>query len=110
MAGGKTSKTARASVAAGQRGAGGGVTVLGEMKFLIPLNLGKHVYVRNISTGRTEHCATDSDKLVEQLRTLATAGHAAKLRDEVKLLQQAHPDHGWDKVEAKLVSEGVFAE
>src|SRR3712207_3808496 len=40
-----TSKTARASVRAGQAGQGGALSVLGEYKYLIPLTKGKHAYV-----------------------------------------------------------------
>ena len=47
-----TSKTARASVRAGEK-AGGALSVLGEFKYLIPLNGGKNVYVRNLTTGKT---------------------------------------------------------
>ena len=42
-----TSKTARASVRAGQAGTGGALSVLGEYKYLIPLD-----------NGRTRTCAT----------------------------------------------------
>ena len=48
-----TSKTARASVRAGQAGQGGALSVLGEFKYLIPLNNGKHAYVRNLTNGKT---------------------------------------------------------
>src|SRR4051812_37226692 len=50
-----TSKTARASVRAGQAGQGGALSVLGEYKYLIPLNKGKHAYVRNLTNGKTTH-------------------------------------------------------
>src|SRR6185295_3895690 len=78
-----TSKTARASVRAGQA-AGGAVSVLGEYKYLIPLNNGKHAYVRNLTNGKTIHLRTDSDAFVEEIRTLAGAGHAAKIRAEIQ--------------------------
>jgi hypothetical protein len=74
-----TSKTARASVRAGQAGASGALSVLGEFKYLIPLNGGKHVYVRNLTNGKTNRLATSSDAFVEEIRVLAGAGHAAKL-------------------------------
>src|SRR5205823_503091 len=51
-----TSKTARASVRAGQAGAAAGaLSVLGEFKYLIPLNHGKNAYVRNLTNGKTLH-------------------------------------------------------
>jgi hypothetical protein len=50
---GKQSKTSRASVRAGAGAASGAVSVLGEVKYVIPLNGGKNAYVRNITTGRT---------------------------------------------------------
>ncbi|HEY8453467.1 MAG: hypothetical protein FWJ70_10050 [Micromonosporaceae bacterium] len=107
----KTSKTARASVRAGQGGGGAEATslsVLGEIKFLIPLNHGRHAYVRNITTGRTPRLATDSDQFVEEIRTLVGAGHGAKIRAELTALAEAHPDHGWDATEKRLVEAGVF--
>ena len=78
-----TSKTARASVRAGQAGQGGALSVLGEFKYLIPLNGGKHAYVRNLTNGKTVHLRTDSDAFVEEIRVLAAAGHATKIRAEI---------------------------
>jgi hypothetical protein len=104
-----TSKTARASVRAGQAGAAGGaLSVLGEFKYLIPLNKGKHAYVRNLTNGRTVHHKTDSEAFVEEIRVLAGAGHAAKIRAELQSLDSAHPDHGWDATEKRLADAGVF--
>lgn len=104
---GNTSKTARASVRAGQA-AGGALSVLGEFKYLIPLNGGKHAYVRNLTNGKTLHLRTDSDAFVEEIRTLAAAGHGAKIRVELGALADAHPTHGWDATEKRLVDAGVF--
>ena len=104
-----TSKTARASVRAGQAGAAGGaLSVLGEFKYLIPLNKGKHAYDRNLTNGRTVHHKTDSDAFVEEIRTLAGAGHAAKIRAELQLLENAHPGDGWGATEKRLADAGVF--
>ncbi|PGH42156.1 hypothetical protein O7600_10920 [Micromonospora sp. WMMA1998] len=103
-----TSKTARASVRAGQAGQGGALSVLGEFKYLIPLNGGKHAYVRNLTNGKTVHLRTDSDAFVEEIRVLAAAGHAAKIRAEINGLAAAHPGHGWDAAEKRLVEAGVF--
>jgi hypothetical protein len=104
-----TSKTARASVRAGQQaGTSGALSVLGEFKYLIPLNGGKHAYVRNITTGRTERLATDSARFVEEVRALVTAGHATKIRAELAALAETHPAHGWDTTEKRLVEAGVF--
>jgi hypothetical protein len=103
-----TSKTARASVRAGQAGASGALSVLGEFKYLIPLNKGKHVYVRNLTTGKTLHLSTTSDAFAEEIRTLAAAGHAAKIRAELQALDAATPEHGWAATEQRLVSAGVF--
>lgn len=102
-----TSKTARASVRAGQ-GAGGALSVLGEFKYVIPLNSGKHAYVRNLTNGKTSHLRTDSDAFIEEIRVLAAAGHGPKLRAEFAALAAAHPAHGWDKTEKRLVDAGVF--
>jgi hypothetical protein len=103
-----TSKTARASVRAGQAGAGGAMSVLGEFKYVIPLNGGKNAYVRNLTTGKTSRLRTDSAAFAEEIRTLAAAGHAAKIRAEFGALAAAHPDHGWDITEKRLVDAGVF--
>ena len=103
-----TSKTARASVRAGQAGAGGALSVLGEFKYLIPLNDGKFAYVRNLTNGKTNHLRTDSDAFVEEIRVLAGAGHATKIRAEINGLAAAFPSHGWDVTEKRLVDAGVF--
>jgi hypothetical protein len=104
-----TSKTARASVRAGQANAtGGALSVLGEFKYLIPLNNGKNVYVRNLTNGRTAHLKTDSEAFIEEIRTLAAAGHGAKIRAELAALAAAHPGHGWDTTEKRLIEAGVF--
>ncbi|MEU4774989.1 MULTISPECIES: hypothetical protein [Micromonospora] len=103
-----TSKTARASVRAGQAGQGGALSVLGEFKYLIPLNGGKHAYVRNLTNGKTAHLRTDSEAFVEEIRVLAAAGHAAKIRAEINNLNATHPGDGWDATEKRLVEAGVF--
>ncbi|HET6214566.1 MAG TPA: hypothetical protein VFE14_17000, partial [Micromonosporaceae bacterium] len=77
-----TSKTARASVRAGQATAGGALSVLGEYKYVIPLNNGKHAYVRNLTNGQTVHVRTDSDRFVDEIRALTAAGHGVKIRAE----------------------------
>ena len=103
-----TSKTARASVRAGQAGASGALSVLGEFKYLIPLNKGKHVYVRNLTNGKTVHHSTTSDAFIEEIRTLAGAGHATKIRAELQALAAATPADGWDATEKRLVDAGIF--
>jgi len=103
-----TSKTARASVRAGQAGAGGALSVLGEFKYLIPLNSGKHAYVRNLTNGKTSRLSTSSEAFAEEIRVLAGAGHGAKIRAELAALATAHPQHNWDTTEKRLVEAGVF--
>jgi hypothetical protein len=103
-----TSKTARASVRAGQAGTGGALSVLGEFKYVIPLNNGKHAYVRNLTNGKTGHLRTDSDAFVEEIRILAAAGHGVKIRAELGVLAAANPGHGWAETEQRLVDAGVF--
>jgi hypothetical protein len=102
-----TSKTARASVRAGQS-ASGALSVLGEFKYVIPLNHGKNAYVRNLTNGKTVHLKTDSDAFIEEIRVLAAAGHGVKLRAELVALATAHPSDGWDKTEQRLADAGVF--
>ena len=103
-----TSKTARASVRAGQAGQGGALSVLGEFKYLIPLNNGKHAYVRNLTNGRTSRLRTDSDAFIEEIRVLVGAGHGPKIRAELVSLAANHPRHNWDATEKRLVDAGVF--
>ncbi|MDP9398190.1 MAG: hypothetical protein M3P96_10390 [Actinomycetota bacterium] len=105
----RTSKTARASVRAGAAGAAGAITVLGEYKYLIPLNAGRNAYVRNIVTGRTPNLRTDSEAFVAEIRQLAEGGHAAKVRVELESLAAAHPEDGWDATLKRLEEQGVFA-
>ncbi|MEV6599228.1 hypothetical protein AB0M36_20590 [Actinoplanes sp. NPDC051346] len=103
-----TSKTARASVRAGQAGQGGALSVLGEFKYLIPLANGRFAYVRNLTNGKTAHLKTDSDAFVEEIRVLAAAGHGAKIRAELQGYDQTFPQHGWAATEKRLVDAGVF--
>ncbi|GAA0634863.1 hypothetical protein GCM10009547_43710 [Sporichthya brevicatena] len=100
---GKQSKTSRASVRAGAGSASGAVSVLGEVKYVIPLNGGKNAYVRNITTGRTPNLRTNSDAFVEEIRSLAAAGHGAKIKAELESLAAEFPDHGWDAALQRLV-------
>jgi hypothetical protein len=102
-----TSKTARASVRAGQS-TGGALSVLGEHKYVIPLANGRFAYVRNLTNGRTAHLKTDSDAFVEEIRTLAAAGHGAKIRAELTGLDQTFPNDGWGATEKRLADAGVF--
>ncbi|MEV8507909.1 hypothetical protein AB0368_24235 [Actinoplanes sp. NPDC051475] len=103
-----TSKTARASVRAGQAGQGGALSVLGEFKYLIPLADGRFAYVRNLTNGKTNHLRTDSDAFVEEIRSLAAAGHGAKIRAELTNLDATFPQHGWGATEKRLADAGVF--
>jgi hypothetical protein len=102
-----TSKTARASVRAGEA-KGGALSVLGEFKYLIPLNKGKHAYVRNLTNGKTLHLSTTSDAFIEEIRTLAGAGHGAKIRAELATLNASYPGDGWDATEKRLAEAGIF--
>ena len=102
-----TSKTARASVRAGQS-TGGALSVLGEYKYLIPLANGRFAYVRNLTNGKTNHLRTDSDAFVEEIRVLAAAGHAAKIRSEIAGLNETFPNDCWDATEKRLADAGNF--
>ena len=103
-----TSKTARASVRAGQAGQGGALSVLGEFKYLIPLANGKLRLRAEPDQRQDHHLRTDSDAFVEEIRVLAAAGHGAKIRAEIDGLAAAHPSDGWDATEKRLVDAGVF--
>lgn len=102
-----TSKTARASVRAGQS-TGGALSVLGEFKYLIPLAHGKFAYVRNLTNGKTAHHKTDSDAFVEEIRVIAAAGHGSKIRSEIEWLNEQFPNDGWSSTEKRLADAGVF--
>jgi hypothetical protein len=104
-----TSKTARASVRAGQS-SGAAQSVLGEFKYVIPLDGGKHAYVRNLISGKTTRFKTSSDAFVEEIRALTTAGHGVKVRAEFDALEAAHPTHGWGLTEKRLVEACVFGD
>ena len=104
-----TSKTARASVRAGQS-TGAALSVLGEFKYVIPLDGGKHAYVRNLISGKTTRLKTNSDAFAEEIRALAAAGHGTKVRAELDALDAAQPTHGWGLTEKRLVEAGVFGD
>lgn len=100
---GKQSKTSRASVRAGAGAASGAVSVLGEVKYVIPLNGGKNAYIRNITTGRTPNLKTNSEAFIEEIRTLAAAGHGAKIKAELEQLAADAPEQGWDDTLKRLL-------
>jgi hypothetical protein len=107
-----TSKTARASVKAGQAKAGaGGLNVLGEFKYLIPLNNGKHVYLRDLTDGRTRHLATGTEAFAAAVKSLADAGHGEKIKAEIEAFAANFPaEQGWDTTLKQLEEAGAFGE
>jgi hypothetical protein len=105
---GKHSKTARASLRAGT-GTSGGLTTLGEFRYLIPLNHGKNVYVRNIVDGKTRNLRTDSEAFVEEVRGLAESGHGAKIKAELESFTAAYPGDGWEVTLKRLLEVGALA-
>ena len=102
------SKTARQAVRAGGGSTGGALTFLGDHRYLVPLNSGKHAYVRNLTTGKTKRLKTSSDAFTDEIRQLVDAGHSAKIRSEFEQLAKEHPTHGWDDVTKRLVDAKVF--
>ena len=104
-----TSKTARASVRAGQAGQGGALSVLGEFKYLIPLNGGK-LRLRAEPDQRQDRAPP------HRLRRLRRGDPACwpapdtrtKIRAEISGLAAAFPGDGWDTTEKRLVEAGVF--
>jgi len=105
---GKQSKTARASMRASY-GTTAVPTTLGEFKYLIPLNHGKNVYVRNIVQGKTRNLRTDSEAFVEEIRGLAEAGHGAKIKIELESFTTTYPGDGWEVTLKRLIETGVLA-
>lgn len=75
----------------------------GEQRFIVPLNGGKHAYVR---AGRsTKHVATDSQAFVD---AVTATENAAKVGAELDTLHATYPSHGWDAAKARLVESGVL--
>jgi len=105
---GKHSKTARASVRAGT-GSATALTTLGEFKYLIPLNHGKNVYVRNIVNGNTRNLRTDSEAFVDEVRGLSDAGHGAKIKTELESFTATYPGDGWEVTLKRLLEVGALA-
>ena len=70
---------------------------------MIPLNAGRNAYIRNITTGQTPNLRTDSEAFVEEIRSLAGAGHGAKIRAELEQLAADLPEHGWDATLKRLI-------
>lgn len=103
-----SSKTARRAVRAGTSAGGAALSSLGEHRYVVPLNGGRHAYVRNLTTGRTWHLKTASNDFVDEMRQLAEAGHGAKVRAELDRLSAEHPADGWDATLKRLVAAGVF--
>lgn len=102
------SKTARQAVRAGGGSGSGGLTFLGDHRYLVPLNNGKHAYVRNLTTGKTKRLKTTSDAFVDEIRQLVEAGHGPKLRSEFEQLAKDHPSDGWDDTAKRLVEAEVL--
>jgi hypothetical protein len=109
MAEKKQSKTARQAVRAGGAAGSSAVQILGEIRYLVPLNGGRNAYVRNIATGRTPNVRTDSPAFVDEVRELVAAGHGHRLRAELDVLHKEHPTQGWDLIAKRLDGEGVFS-
>ncbi len=106
---GQQSKTARASMRAAASSGNAAITILGDIRYLVPLNRGRNAYVRNIVAGRTPNLRTDSEQFVEEIRQLAAAGHGAKLRVELEQFAVDYPGDGWDVTLKRLEEAGVFA-
>jgi hypothetical protein len=102
------SKTARASMRAGSGAGKQAVTFLGEIKFLVPCDGGRYAYVRNVKTGKMPHVRTDSERFVEEVRSLSEIGHAGRLRNELDQLAKDHPTDGWELTAKRLEEAGAL--
>ncbi|MGH8869114.1 MAG: hypothetical protein ACRDYU_14125 [Actinomycetes bacterium] len=102
------SKTSRASVRAGSGAGKGAITFLGEIKFIVPCHGGRYAYVRNVVTGKMPHVTTDSDRFADEVRSLAGAGHAGRLKAEFESLAAEHPSDGWELTMKRLEEAGAF--
>ena len=104
-----TSKTARASVRAGQAGAAGGaLSVLGEFKYLIPLTNGKLAYVRNLTNGKTEHLRPTPTRSSRRSACWPPPVTRRRSAPSWRRSTPPNPEHGWDATEKRLVDAGVF--
>jgi hypothetical protein len=102
VAGANKNQTKAAKAVAGAAGAS--VSVGEGLRLLTPLNGGKHAYVN--SGGRSVHVATNSEAFLNVVRDLVGNGQEARVRSELALLAQEHPQSAWpsvcDRVEAEL--------
>lgn len=86
--GGKSSKTARASMPQGPKGS---FQISAEMARIVPLNQGRHAYVRDLE-GRTHHLAVGSDGFLELCATLDADGRVTR---ELAALAAGNPTGSW---------------
>jgi hypothetical protein len=113
MAGANKNQTKAAKAVSGAGKAAGGTVSVGDgLRLLTPLNDGKHAYVN--SGGRSVHVATGGDAFLDVVRDLAGNGQESRIRAELALLAQEHPQSAWptvrDRVEAELFAPAAQAD
>lgn len=77
----------------------------GEQKLIVPLNGGKHAYIRVDS--QVKHVATDSDTFAEVVTSLGEE-RAPKVRAELEALHAEYPANGWDATIGRLETAGAL--
>lgn len=100
----KTSKKAMAAASGSKTAA----QQSGEGSTLVPLNSGRHVYLRHPGTKQTLHLATASEQFVEVVAEVAAGGQAGKIRAELQELDGRFPEHGWGDTLSRLEAAGAL--
>lgn len=111
----RTSKTARASSVSGRSGPKRtdeqkiSDALRGQLPRLVPLARGRFCYYFDPLTDRCLHLDTSSDAFVDALRPACSLGLAPAVERDLRGFVQAHPEHGWDRVIARLRDEQVLS-
>lgn len=71
------------------------------IRIVLPLNKGRHAYVVDPLSRKTQHVAVDSQKFLDVMSAVVAAGRAEALRSELQ-------EMGWDTQLAALETAGVF--
>lgn len=79
-----------------------------DVSLITPLNLGKHAYIFAAEDGRNLHLRTDSAEFDAAVASIVAAGMGPRVHTELDSLVVRFPDHGWDKVVARLTANGVL--
>lgn len=90
MAGGKTSKTARASTRAGATGAAGAFIRSADASLFIPTGAGEYTYVYT-ADGKSMHGRVGSEKVMAAVKTFVGSQYADRALVEAQALAAKYP-------------------